>query len=162
MMRIITTLFLLLILVLGVQAQNQGRWASAHERGLKGAVHIVVSSCSDIKGNYETRYKYEYARDGELKVITSPQIKLPDCIISTPMSHKITKRNSSWDVEEVSYFLEGDLLEKERYEYEYDSVGNWVKAVTYLMRTYEMEGGNWKEGEWQARYVCTRTIEYYP
>ncbi len=158
----LSTFLLLLTCALCVQAQKQGQWASARYRGLKGAVHTVVSKCSDINGSLETKNKYEFARDGMLMTITSPQYTLPDCIISTPVNHKITKRNSRGGVEEVSLFLYGDVLEKERYEYEYDGAGNWIKQVTYLMRNYSIEGASWKEGEWQAKYVCSRTIEYYP
>jgi hypothetical protein len=50
----------------------------------------------------------------------------------------------------------------ERYEYEYDDKGNWIKRTATIMRNYEIKGGNWKEGEWQAEDVCIRKIEYYP
>jgi hypothetical protein len=162
MMRALTTLFLLLAFAFGIQAQENAPLASARKRGLKGAVHIVLSKCSNINGEYEIRYKFEYDRDGTLRVIESPQWNVP--IVGDPRSHKITKRNHRGDVEEISYFYvkKGDVTEKERYEYEYDSAGNWVKQVTYLMRNYSMEGASWKEGEWQAKYVCNRAIEYYP
>jgi hypothetical protein len=162
MVRIFATMLLLVAFALGAQAQERGAWASARERGLKGAVRTVSDTCSDVKAKFETRYKYEFARNGELIVITGPQLPRYDCIIAFPVSYKITKRNSRGDVEEVAILLEGDVIEKERYEYEYDSAGNWIKQVTSRMRTYEVEGDEWKAGEWRAFYVCTQTIEYYP
>jgi hypothetical protein len=159
-MRTLITLLLLLTIPIFVQSQKSGRWASARERGLKGRVHTVISKCSNINGNYEARYKYEFARDGELLIIESPQSNLP--VVRNPLSYKVTGRNSQGDIGEVSYFLEGGIIEKERYEYEYDSLGNWIKQVTSIMRTYGMEGGNWKAGEWQTKYVCNRMIEYHP
>lgn len=162
MTRILTTLLLLLAFALCIQAQKKGVWASARARGLKGVVKTVESKCSDINGKYETRYKFEFARDGKLMAITAPQFDLPDCIVSLPVSYKIMKRNTRGDMEEIGKFVEGDLMEKERYEYEYDSAGNWTKQVTFVTRTYEMAGGDWPAGEWRARYVCNRAIEYYP
>jgi hypothetical protein len=161
-MRIFIAILLLLVFTAGVQAQKRGAWASARERGLKGAVHTVVSTCSSVRGKLETRYKYEFDRDGKLLMITGPQLPHYDCIISVPVSNKIAKRNNRGDVEEVAIVLEGEVLEKERYEYEYDSAGNWIKQVTFRTRTYEAVGDDWKAGEWRALYVCTRTIEYYP
>lgn len=159
-MRTSIIFLLLLTFTQGIQAQKHRTWASARERGLTGVVHIVISKCSDISGNHEIRYKYEYALDGKLIVIESPQLNSP--IVSGSLSHKITGRNNRGDIEEVSFFI-GDALErKEKYKYEYDSVGNWIKRVTFVMREYEVVGGSWKAGEWQAKYVCSRTIEYYP
>jgi hypothetical protein len=153
---------MLLTFALCVQAQKQGRWASARERGLKGAAHTLIDKCSNVGSGFEYGYKYEFARDGRLMVITSLQIDLPAYNVSFPGSYKITKRNSRGDITEASFFIKGELERKERYEIEYDSAGNWIKMVTYVMREYEVEGGNWKAGEWQAKYVCNRTIEYYP
>ena len=158
MARSLTASFLLFALAFGAQAQGLRRWASASARGLKGKVHTLISRCSDIAGKYETRYKYEFARDGELMVIESPQFKSPIFI----RQHKVTKRNVRGDIEEVSIIHHGEVVEKEKYAIEYDSVGNWVKAMTFVMREYEMEGGDWKAGEWKARNICQRTIEYYP
>jgi hypothetical protein len=161
MLRTLTTLFLLLAFAFSLQAQKQGRWASARERSLRGVVRTVVSSCSDVSGKYETRYKYEYAPDGKLMAITSPQSNLNVHINSFPVSYKITKRNGSGEIEEVSMLLEGDVMGRERYEYEYDSVGNWIKMVRFKMRTYELAGGDWPAGEWRAQHVCKQMIEYY-
>ena len=144
-----------------LQAQDGSKWPSVRERGLKGKVHVLHSSCSAVNGNYETKYKYEFARSGALTRMTSPNFKQWDCILATPTSVKVTQRNERGDFSEVSAFLEGDLVEKERYEYEYDSVGNWIKQRAFLMRKYEMEAGSWKAGEWQAKYLCKRAIEYY-
>ena len=162
MKRNLTVLFLLLIFAIGAQAQKQGVWVAARERGLKGAVHTVVSSCADINRTHETRIKYEFTRDGKVTTITAPQFPRYDCIISFSVSYKITKRNSRGDAEEVAIVLDGDVMEKERYEYEYDGAGNWIKQVTFRTRTYETVGDDWKAGEWRALYVCNRTIEYYP
>ena len=151
---------LLLILAVCLEAKNN-KWASSRERGLRGKVHILFSGCGDMNGSYETKYKYEFARSGELTKMTGPTPPQYDCILTLPTSLKVTQRNARGDVSEVSRFLEGDVVEKERYEYEYDEVGNWIKQTTFLMRTYEMVGGDWKEGEWQAKYLCKRTIEYY-
>ena len=78
-----------------------------------------------------------------------------------PTLLQATQRNARGDISEVSRSLDGDVIEKERFEYEYDDVGNWIKQTIFLMRTYEVEGGDWKEGEWQPKYVCQRTFEYY-
>jgi hypothetical protein len=162
MTRIPAILFLLLASSFYVQAQNRSGWASARELGLRGAVRTVVSKCSEGSMNTETRFKYEYARDGKLMAITAPQFKQWDCIISSPTSYKITRRNSRGDVTEAALFVSGELERKERYEYEYDGVGNWIRVATLVMREYEMAGGSWKAGEWRALHVCTRTIDYYP
>jgi len=152
------------IIVLGfcLQAQTTSKWATARKRGLTGKVRVLQQSCSDMNGAYETKYKYEFARDGALMKMTSPTPPHYDCIIAFPTSLKVTQRNAKGDISEVSRSLDGDVIEKERYEYEYDEVGNWIKQTTLLMRTYEMEGGDWKEGEWQSKYVCKRSFEYYP
>lgn len=160
-MRILTATFLLLAVTLGAQARKQGGWASARERDLKGGVRTVVSTCSDVDGRYATTFKFEFARDGKLMVITAPQFPQYDCIISLPTSYKITRRNKRGDATEASFLVNGALEKKERNELEYDANGNWIKAVTYEMREYEMEGSPWKAGERQARTVCRRTIEYY-
>jgi hypothetical protein len=162
MTKLIASFALVVVVALGSNAQGDKRWASARERGLRGKVHILVSSCSDMVGNYETRYTYEFDRSGKLMKITSPTPKKFDCIVSIPVSHKVTKRNDKGEIEEVSSFIEGSLVLKEKYEYEYDAIGNWVKQITFLMRTYEMDGGDWKADEWKPVGRCTRTIEYYP
>lgn len=162
MKRILATLVLLLAPSIYVPAQKQRGWGSARERGLRGVVHTVVSMCSDTNGKNETRFRYEFSRDGKMAVVTAPQFSQYVCINYFPFSQKITKRNGRGDVEEISIFIKDDVAEKERYEYEYDDSGNWIKQVRSVMRTYEMEGGDWKAGEWQAKYVCRRKIEYYP
>jgi hypothetical protein len=162
MTKLIASFALVVIIALGLNAQGNKRWASARERGLRGKVHILVSSCSDMAGNYETRYTYEFDRSGKLIKITSPTPKKVDCIVSIPVSHKVTKRNDKDEIEEVSSLIEGSLVSKEKYEYEYDAIGNWVKQITLLMRTYEMDGGDWKTGEWKPVGRCRRAIEYYP
>jgi hypothetical protein len=163
-MRITTTLVLLLTVSFCAEAQNPFSWSSARKSGLKGAVHTVESKCSDINGNYETRYKYEYARDGKLMTITGPYVELSDIIIGDvmePITSKITKRNSRGEIEEVSSFIEGDLLGKEKYEREYDNVGNWIKRTDYQWVKFDSLDGRWKADEWRATYVCSRTIQYY-
>lgn len=160
MTKISVALGLLLILAVCLEARSN-KWASARERGLKGKVHILVSSCSDMNGRYETKVKYEFARNGELAKMTAPKPPHYDCIVTLPTSLKVSHRNARGDVSEVSRSLQGDVIEKERYEYEYDKMGNWIKQTTFLMRTYEIVGGDWKEGEWQAKYLCNRSIEYY-
>jgi hypothetical protein len=160
MTKISVALGLLLILAVCLEARSK-KWASARERGLRGKVHILNSSCGDMKGSYETKVKYEFARNGELTKTTAPTPPNYDCILTIPTSLKVTQRNARGDVSEVARSLEGDVIEKERYEYEYDEVGNWIKQTTFLMRTYEMVGGDWKEGEWQAKYLCNRSFEYY-
>lgn len=162
MARIFTSLFLLLTFVIGVQAQKQEAWASARERGLKGVVRAVVSTCSDIDGKHKTTIKYEFSRGGELMVITAPQLPRYDCIVAAPTSYKIIRRDGRGNVTGASLLVHGEVERKERYEYEYDAAGNWVKVVTFVMREYEMEGGGWRAGEWKALYVCQRTVEYYP
>jgi hypothetical protein len=157
-MRLLITL-LLLTFPIYVQSQKLVQWASARERGLEGKVHTVIIRCFGINGDNEARYKYEFAHNGELMVIESPRFNLP--IVRNPLSYKITGRNSLGDIQEVSYFLEGGIIEKERYEYEYDRAGSWIKRATSIMKTYEIEG-KWKAGEWQTKYVCNRQIEYYP
>jgi hypothetical protein len=114
-----------------------------------------------MNGSYETKVKYEFARNGEVTRMTAPTPLQYDCILTIPTSLKVTQRNARGDVSEVSRSLEGDVIEKERYEYEYDDVGNWIKQTTFLMRTYEMVGGDRKEGEWKPKYLCNRSIEYY-
>jgi len=161
MTKISVALGLLLILAVCLEARSN-KWASARERGLRGRVHILVSSCGGMTVSNETKVKYEFARTGELTKMTAPIPLQYDCILTIPTSLKVTQRNARGDVSEVSRSLDGDLIEKERFEYEYDEVGNWIKQTTFLMRTYEMVGGDWKEGEWQAKYLCNRSIEYYP
>jgi len=103
-----------------------------------------------------------FARDGTLITIVAPKFQHPDCIIALPTSHKITRRNNRGEVIEAYLLIEGELAEKERYELEYDSVGNWIKLATIKLRVYEIEGDSWKAGEWGVQNICHRTIEYYP
>lgn len=161
MWKISISVVLTIIVVLSLQAQTTSRWPTARERGLKGKVRVLEESCSDVKGTYEFGYKYEFGRNGALVKMTSPTPPKYDCILMVPTSIKVTQRNARGDISEASRSLDGDVLEKERYEYEYDEAGNWIKQTTLLMRTYEMEGGDWKEGEWQPKYLCKRTFEYY-
>jgi hypothetical protein len=154
-------LFLLLAFILCLQAQKRGRWASARERGLRGPVRTVIERCSNVGASLKYGHKYEFARDGKLIVITSLQIDRPAYNVSYPSSHKITKRNSRGDVTEASFFTGGELERRERYDIEYDSVGNWTKRVTYIMKEYEVEGSD-TAGKWLAQYTCIREIDYYP
>jgi hypothetical protein len=161
MWKISISVVLTIGIVLCLQAQTTSRWSTVRQRGLKGKVRVLQQSCSDIKGTYDTKYKYEFAHNGALVKMTSPAPPHYDCILMFPTSLTVTQRNARGDISEVSRSLDGDVIEKERYEYDYDEIGNWIKQTTLLMRTYEMEGGDWKEGEWQPKYVCKRTFEYY-
>ena len=157
---ILASLVILATFVGSSHAQKGGRWASARDRGLRGAVRSLVTTCSDSSGKYDTTFKYEFATDGKLVTISAPQFPQYDCILTIPETRKGTKRNAHGDVEEVSYFLEGDLTRKQRGEYSYDNVGNWTNLVTSEMLTYTWEGGP-PEGSWRVINVCTREIEYY-
>src|SRR5258705_9853376 len=161
MKRILVTISLLPFSSICLLAQKGGKWASASERHLRGAVQNVVETCSGIGSKWSFTYKYEFARDGTLMVITEPQYARGN-FDGSPVSYKITKRNTMGDVVECSLLSLGDLVQKEKYELEYDGVGNWIKMKKIVMRDYEDEGSSWKEGEWQAEEVCNRTIEYYP
>ena len=149
---------LLLLIALSSQAQQDGWWGSARQRGLKGPVHVVTIKCSYPNRTGSTTQKYEFARDGKLLVITGPQAFMPHYIFQE--SRKVTKRNSHGDVEEVSFSLEGDVIRRNRGEYIYDDVGNWTKLVTSEMLTYTWDGGP-PENTWRVKDVCTRDIEYY-
>jgi hypothetical protein len=158
---LIASVLLLTAFTIVSPAQKGGAWASARDRGLKGSVRTLINTCTDSSGKYVTTLKYEFAPDGQLVTIHAPQFPHYDCILTTPMSQKITKRNRNGDPEQFDRFVAGDVFERERYEYEYDSVGNWTKQVTYLMHNYSQEGSDWKEGEWRRTYVCTRQFDYY-
>ncbi|MDX6710472.1 MAG: hypothetical protein QOH96_1488 [Blastocatellia bacterium] len=164
MKRILVAISLLLFSPICLLAQKGGKWASARERHLRGTVQTVVQTCSDIGSKTSFTHKYEFARDGTLMVITQPQFQIYILISSRsfPVYYKITKRNSRGDVVEGSLLNRGELEQKEKYELEYDGVGNWIKMKKIVMRDYEYAGSSWKEGEWQAQHVCNRTIEYYP
>jgi hypothetical protein len=123
-------------------------------------VRTVVEECSNVGDSFRSGYKYEFARDGKLMVITSLQSDRPAFYVSGG-SWKFIKRNNRGDVTEGSYFFMGALEHKERYEFEYDSIGNWIRQVNLVMREYEIEGSG-TAGKWLAHQVCKRTIEYYP
>lgn len=160
MARILITLFLMLTFAVSAQAQKRGRWASASERGLKGPVHVVVEQCSNIGDSFRYGYKYEFTRDRKLMVITSLQPERPAYNVSGG-SWKAVKRNAHGDATEGSYFFMGELEHRERWEFEYDSTGNWTQRVAYIMREYEIVGSG-TAGKWLAHQVCKRTVEYYP
>lgn len=160
MARILTTLFLMLTFAVSPQAQKRGRWASANDRGLKDSVRTVVEQCSNVDDSFRYGYKYEFTGDGKLMVIISLQPERPSYNI-TGGSWKFVKRNVRGNATEGSYFFMGELEHRERWEFEYDSIGNWTQRVTYVMREYEIVGSG-TAGKWLAQQVCKRTIEYFP
>jgi hypothetical protein len=158
--KLISIVLLMAMLPPCVQAQRYLKPLTAHQRGIKGAVHVVEGNCVSSDGMSKTNVLFEYSRKGE--EIRGPKLVVPDCMVVTPGTQPAGKRNSRGDVEEFSVYLFEELFSTERYEYEYDDRGNWIKRTTVIMRNYEIEGGSWKAGEWQAKEVCTRKIEYYP
>ena len=159
--RVFATIFLSLTFIVSLQAQDRGRRASASEHGLTGAVREVVFRCSnitDINRRLDYSYTYVYARDGKVK--KSPKFDLPDCILYAGEPRwEVIKRNDKGHVEEAAFYIDDELYRREKYEYEYDSVGNWIKQVTYTISFEAISRG--AEEEWKATHVCRRTIEYY-
>lgn len=161
MNKLVVTLLLMLMspALPSVSALRRMKPLTAKQQGLKGTVRAVEHSCSTPDGKVHPQY-YVYSRKG--KELLGPVVLLPDCMVGPLASPRGVKRNDMGDVVEGSLYVEGELFSAERYEYEYDSTGNWVRRAAMIMRNYEMEGGDWKAGEWRNKEECRRRIEYYP
>lgn len=70
-------------------------------------------------------------------------------------TYKRDRTGNIIEEEETQYDASGPVTEKRRYEYEFDSHGNWTKQVCFRWVT------RFGESYWEPQRVTYRTITYY-
>lgn len=124
----------------------KARYVREHDE--RGNVITIVAYKKDGSKEYigRTRYDTKNRRTEEL-------VYNPNGLVERRRTYAYDSRDNVF--EKKVFLANGSVLEKELYDYEFDSVGNWIKRTT---THWQMGSG---QLELQSTQIIRRNISYY-